>query len=72
MGKVKEAIYEVEEAIREILTDPKVTQTDEPDLDYIKVSLNLEYFFKNDNPYLIDKDVIESSYKKIKEELDGI
>tara|TARA_R110000803_G_scaffold59572_2_gene118294 strand:+ start:450 stop:590 length:141 start_codon:yes stop_codon:yes gene_type:complete len=45
---------------------------DEPDLDYIKVALNLDYFFKNNNPYLIDKDVVESSYKKIKEELNEI
>jgi len=72
MGRVKEAIYEVQEAIREVLAEHKIAKMDEPDLDYIKIALNLDYFFKNNNPYLIDKDVVESSYKKIKEELNEI
>jgi hypothetical protein len=32
MGRVKEAIYEVQEAIREVLAEHKIAKMDEPDL----------------------------------------
>ena len=65
MGKVKEAIYEIQEEIQEIIYFWK----GDISLDDIKTILKNKYFFKQeDNPYYIHNGVIEEYYKKAKEE----
>lgn len=65
MGKVKQAVQEVQEEIQEIIYFWK----GDISLDDIKTILKNKYFFKQkDNPYYISEGVIEEYYKKAKEE----
>ena len=65
MGKVKQAVQEVQEEIQEIVYEFK----GEIALEDVKTTLKNKFFFKQkDNPYYISEGVIEEYYKKAKEE----
>ena len=65
MGKVKQAVQEVQEEIQEIVYYWK----GDISLEDIKTILKNKYFFKQkDNPYYMDNNVIEEYYRKANEE----
>lgn len=65
MGKVKQAIQEVQEEIQEIVYYWK----GEIALEDVKTILKNKFFYKQkDNPYYMDKNIIEEYYKKANEE----
>lgn len=65
MGKVKQAVQEVQEEIQEIVYFWK----GDISLDDIKTILKNKFFFKQkDNPYYINVSTVEECYKKAMEE----
>ena len=64
MGKIKNAIQEVEDEINELLeSNPEVS------LEELIYTFEMNYIFHNSNPYFLDKQVIEEQFKKIKLQL---
>jgi|TARA_E500000178_G_scaffold339740_1_gene381658 hypothetical protein len=65
MGKVKQAVQEVQEEIQEIVYEFK----GEIALEDVKTTLKNKFFFKQkDNPYYINVSTVEECYKKAMEE----
>ena len=65
MGKVKQAVQEVQEEIQEIIYDFKGKIA----LEDVKTTLKNKFFFKKkDNPYYTNVSTVEECYKKAMEE----
>ena len=59
MGKVKQAIQEVEEQVMDIVQGSKdITLPD------VQTILFKRYWHKNDNGYFLNEDVVKSAYNK--------
>ena len=59
MGKVKQAIQEVEEQVMDIVQGSKdITLPD------VQTILFKKYWYKNDNGYFLNEDVVKNAYNK--------